>query len=149
MSSYRQGGPPRGPMGLKELLEREGIKDYFGDYFSNTKHLRPEYLDQWADKLGVVFGYQKLNKHQLRAFFNEVKRMETMHRDKYDEELRNRLLTLKAQAHLRQERRTIPKAFRDFIDANVTKVKDAKSFEAFVQHFEAVLAYCEGRLERN
>jgi CRISPR-associated protein Csm2 len=149
MSGYRPGGPPKGPIGLKELLEREGIKDYFGDYFSTTKHLRPEYLDQWADKLGVVFGREKLNKHQLRAFFNEVKRIETVYGDNYGEELRNRLLTLKAQAHLRQERRTIPKAFRDFIDANIQKVRDSKSFKAFVQHFEAVLAYCEGRLERN
>jgi CRISPR-associated protein Csm2 len=134
---------------LKELLEREGIKDYFTGYFSNTKHLRAEYLDQWADKLGVVFGRERLNKHQLRAFFNEVKRMQTKHGGVYDEELRNRLLTLKAQAHLRQERRSLPKAFRDFIDENVRKVSDAASFQAFVQHFEAVLAYCEGRLERN
>jgi hypothetical protein len=30
MSGNRQGGPPKGPMALKDLLEREGIKDYFG-----------------------------------------------------------------------------------------------------------------------
>lgn len=149
MSSFRSGGPPRGPMSLKELLEREGIRDYFTSYFGKTSHLRPEYLDQWADKLGILFGRERLNKHQLRAFFNEVKRMEKMHGHQYDDALRNRLLVLKAQAHLRQERRTLPKAFRDFIDANVQKVNDKNSFNAFVQHFEAVLAYCEGRLERN
>jgi CRISPR-associated protein Csm2 len=96
-----------------------------------------------------LFGHQKLNKHQLRAFFSEVKRIQTLYGGGYGEELRNRLLTLKAQAHLRQERRTIPKAFRDFIDTNVHKVRDTESFKAFVQHFEAVLAYCEGRLERS
>lgn len=146
--SYRGGAPQRAP-GLKELLEREGIKDYYGGYFSPTKNLKAEYLDQWADKLGTLFGREKLNKHQLRAFFNEVKRMQTLYGGSYGEPLRNRLLTLKAQAHLRQERRTIPKAFQEFIDANVQKVKDTESFKAFVQHFEAVLAYCEGRLERN
>jgi len=121
-------------------------------YFSDTGHLKPEFVDRWANALALRFRAAQLTKHQMRAFFNETKRLQTICRVNRDfVALSNKLRGVKAQAHLRRYRKNgIPEEFRSFIEVNIDKVVSAreveKSFEAFVQHFEAVAAYCEGRL---
>ena len=122
-------------------------------YLSESGHLKPEFVDSWANAKAVQFGTAQLTKHQMRAFFNETKRLQTIFRANKDlDALTGKLLGMKAQAYLRRHRKNgIPEEFRRFIDVNVTKVVSGpagaeKRFEAFVQHFEAVAAYCEGRL---
>jgi len=129
-------------------------KEYCGDYFSDGEHLKPQFVDLWADELGQLFGQENLNKSQMRAFFNEAKRLQAIYHVKNDfDVVCTKLLGMKAQAHLRRRRKNgIPEQFRKFIEINVDKVtndpKNPKKFEAFVQHFEAVAAYCEGRLRK-
>lgn len=123
-----------------------GQREY-ADYFSSGS-LKPEYVDFWADKLAILFGSERLTKSQLRAFFNELKRLETLYRANRDfASIRIKLLSMKAQAHLREKRGNIGSSFREFIQRNVDKTTDPEKLEAFVKHFEAVVAYCEGRLE--
>jgi CRISPR type III-A-associated protein Csm2 len=143
----RHSGPPSP---ANNPLDEPEYKSFFSD---EACHLKPEYVDKWADELAQLFGnpaFAKppLNKHQMRAFFNQTKRLEAIFRLKPDfEDLKNKLLSMKSQAHLRRNRNNIPENFKKFIDMNVEKaVKSEKAFEAFVQHFTAVAAYCEGRL---
>src|SRR5258708_37833815 len=132
---------PRGPLADK------GYPDYF-----EAAHLKPEYVDKFADDLAQLFGgdQPKLTKSQMRTFFGEVKRLQTLSRVRPFEDIRNKLLAMKAQAHLRDERGNIPPSFHDFIARNAERASGGpEAFEAFVQHFEAVAAYCEGRLKKD
>jgi CRISPR type III-A-associated protein Csm2 len=112
-------------------------------------------VDAWADGLGQQFGFDRLAKTQLRAFFNQAKRLQTMLRaaragteEDAFRDIAVKLIDMKAKAHLRRWRNNgIPESFRYFIELNVEKAaKSPRDFEAFVRHFEAVVCYCEGRL---
>lgn len=149
------GGPHnrQGGGGLKDELTRRKVKDgYFGGYFGEAGCLKREFVDEWADTLALIFGDARLTKSQLRAFFAETKRLQTIFRIRGDKaDLLNRLAALKAVAHQRANRTAsvrIPPVFHEFIDRNVDRVITKEDFQAFVQHFEAVVAYCEGRIRK-
>ena len=137
---------------LKAQLSQRRAKDgYLDGYFGSTGCLKREFLDEWADSLAGIFkdASPKLTKSQLRAFFGETKRLQTVFRIKRDfVDLQNRLATLKALAYQRANRSTlkIPAVFQEFIERNIDRVNKPDDFQAFVQHFEAVVAYCEGRI---
>lgn len=143
MKGYQRHGAQRheGPNPLSEAG--------YGQYLDKDGHLKPEYVDRWADELAQLFGANRLTKSQMRAFFNEVKRLQTVFRANQDfKSVGPKLLAMKAQAHLRKNRGSIPSVFQEFVDKNVSSASNPNAFAAFVQHFEAVAAYCEGRLKR-
>lgn len=123
----------------------------YGEYYDGNGRLKPEYVDQKANDLALAFAVAELSKHQLRAFFDAAKRLEaaiSLRGGPGHADLQSDLAMFKAHANARQGRRRIPPVFVKFIERNVDRaLVNEQSFRGFVKHFEAVVAYCEGRLK--
>ena len=140
----QRGGEPSGP----QVNSR--IPTDYPSYFKNDK-LDPNYLDDYARRLATDFGNSRprLTKSQMRGFFGDVKRVQTRFRaagEDFDI-ARERLLQLKALAYERFRKNKVPAEFQRFIERNIDKIVDGRTFTAFVKHFEAVVAYSEGKLD--
>ncbi len=122
----------------------------YPDYFDPDGVLRPEYVGELADSIakGIAGDRPKLTTHQLRTFYQHVKSQEKALRSgRPFPEVRSEISKLKPFAHERQNKGRIGPVFREFLEKNVDKAKDEKSFLAgFLEHFQAVVAYCTGRI---
>jgi CRISPR type III-A-associated protein Csm2 len=98
---------------------------------------------------GYTQGSPSLTKSQLRGFYGHVKRLEaSLGRNRPFEDVACELTRLKPLVHARFERKKIPREFKTFIERNVAaSVASKEQFGAFVRHFEAVAAFCEGRIK--
>lgn len=87
--------------------------------------------------------------HQLRAFYGHVKRLHaSLNSGRPFKEIYPEICKLKPFAEERSAKGRIPKYFGDFICRNADKAKDQKAFQAgFVEHFQAVVAYCAGTIQ--
>lgn len=133
--------------------------DGYPDYFGGEKCIQVIYLTQIPEDLakalkveGVEDSDRRLTMNQLRAFFAHAKRAE--------DGLRRTLLPLceavnqiKKLESLAQDRfgsGRIPKTFYEFLQMNAKRVAaddGGKSIKAFIQHFEALVGFCAGRLK--
>jgi CRISPR type III-A-associated protein Csm2 len=88
--------------------------------------------------------------HQLRAFYGHVKLQQgALEQGRPFKEILLEIKKLKAFASERASKEKVPKYFEDFISRNVDKVNDEKTFlQGFVEHFQAVVAYCAGTIRR-
>ena len=131
--------------------------DKYPDYFDDQGILRCEYVTTEAGKIAQCLGQKKMTMHQLRAFYQHVKLQEdALNNQRPFRQVRKELCNLQAFAHERAAKRKVPKYFEWFISANVKRVtanaSDADAFkhaflEGFVEHFQAVVAYCAGTIK--
>ncbi len=125
-------------------------------YFDKEEHLKATLLCEEAEKVAKDItsekdrrGRLKLKAHQLRRFFNEFKGLQRKLDTKTDKEAGYRALhpivkmTI-AKVKYAKGRDLVPGTFVDWFEDCVQDIKDVKSFEAFVLHFEAVVGYCYG-----
>ena len=94
-----------------------------------------------ASDIARSFG-TKLKNHQLRRFYGHIKAAETRLRMAGDWHCVN--LDVKKLSSFVSEAKgkdKIPESFYKFIDANIKQIKKQKDFEAFVEHFQAIVAY--------
>jgi CRISPR-associated protein Csm2 len=124
----------------------------YPNYFDTDHVLKPEFVTSLADDIAKELGqvWPKMTMHQLRAFYAHVKRQENaLKNHRPFKEVLVEISKLKAIANERASKEKIPNYFRDFIDRNVDKSKDEDAFvKGFVEHFQAVVAYCAGTIER-
>ncbi len=146
--SSRARGPQFAARGLGFL------RDYpdYPAYFDDTGVLRCDYLTKLAKEWARTFGAAKpkLTTHQLRAFYQHVKRQQAAVKNgRPFREVLVEICKLKPFARERAEKETIPAEFEEFVSLNVDKVKDQKTFlEGFVEHFQAIVAYCAGTIQK-
>lgn len=121
--------------------------------YQDGKVAAKDWLDSWPNALAVAFAVAKpkLPKHQIRMFYGHVKRLQAQLRSRgvFDDDIQEGILQMKPRAHAQLARGRIPAEFKRFIDLNVDRADNAERFERFVQHFESLIAYCEGRLRDN
>jgi CRISPR-associated protein Csm2 len=122
----------------------------YPDYFDQDGVLRTEYVTTLAEDIAKELGYSRprMAMHQLRAFYNHVKRQENaINNGRPFREVLPEISKLKPIASERESKEKIPEPFKEFIDRNVDKSKDEKAFlRGFVEHFQAVVAYCAGTI---
>lgn len=137
--AYAAGGAsPRSP----------SLPEGYPEYFDSDGNLNCEYVTDLAQTIAVRLGAEKLTTHQLRAFYSHVKRLETsLSGGRPFKEIYPEICKLKPFAQERSAKGKIPKYFGDFICRNADKARDQKSFLGFVEHFQAVIAYCAGTIQ--
>jgi CRISPR type III-A-associated protein Csm2 len=142
---------PRAPRGAGSRAKADVFAPGYPDYFDPDGTLKCEYLTDRAERIAEAFGRAKpkLTPHQLRAFYQHVKRQQgALKNGRPFREVLVEICKLKPFATERAEKEKIPDEFREFICRNVDKVKDEKAFlEGFVEHFQAVVAYCAGTIQ--
>ncbi len=123
----------------------------YPDYFDSDGFLRCEYLTDLAQNIAHRLGTErpKMTMHQLRAFYGHVKRLDgSLKNGRPFKEVYPEICKLKPFAEERSAKEKIPRYFADFICRNVDKTKDQKSFQSgFVEHFQAVVAYCTDKIK--
>jgi CRISPR type III-A-associated protein Csm2 len=121
-------------------------------YFDADGLLKPEFVTELAEEIAQRLGNErpKMGMHQLRAFYGHVKLQEgALQRGRPFKEVYLEIAKLKPFASERANKDKVPKYFEQFIARNVDKVKDADTFlRGFVEHFQAVVAYCAGTIRR-
>lgn len=120
----------------------------YPNYFDSAGNLKCEYVTDLAQMIADNLGRGKLTTHQLRAFYNHVKRLHvSLKKGRPFAEVYPEIRKLKPFAEERAQKGKIPAYFRDFIFRNVDKVRDQNTFlKGFVEHFQAVVAYCAGTI---
>ena len=131
-------GPCAFPLGYPEYFDADGI-------------LKCEYVTSLAEEIAVCLGKgsHALSMHQLRAFYGQVKRHHAAIKSGREfKQIYPEICKLKAFARERAEKDKIPAYFEQFVCRNVDHVEDQKAFlEGFVEHFQAVVAYCAGTIK--
>jgi CRISPR type III-A-associated protein Csm2 len=129
------------------------VPENYPDYFHSDRTLRPEYLTELAEKIAASFGntWPELTRNQLRAFYSHAKRREASARNGRPwAEVYPELVKMVPIAAERTAKGIIPREFEEFVRRNVEKSRDPTAFlEGFVEHFQAVVAYCAGTLRKN
>lgn len=119
-------------------------------YYVNGK-LNPDLVDTVAHTVAKTLG-EKIRSSQIRRFYDDVIRLRQRLRqqaskvgseEKAFEQLLADWKMLKAKVTYANARdnRTCPKEFKDFLVRHVDRVNTARDFEAFYQHFQAVIAF--------
>jgi hypothetical protein len=130
----------------RQLLEDSS----YGEYFNAAGNLLPDYVDPWPNHLALLFTRDGLSRNQAKAFFGHIRQLESaMHGSRGRERLLEFAGKVKGFAHIRMQRKTIPPSFARFIERNADAVAagGVPALKAFAEHFQMVIAYCEGRLK--
>lgn len=140
------------PECFKKFGQVDSFDEGYPNYFDEDNLLKPEFVTTLAEDIAIKLGNQnpKMTMHQLRSFYSHVKLQEGALKNKRPfKEVYLKIALLKPFATERASKGKIPAYFEQFIIRNVDKVKDADTFlRGFVEHFQAVVAYCAGTLER-
>jgi CRISPR/Cas system CSM-associated protein Csm2 small subunit len=141
-----------GTISRSQEIKRTSFDEGYPNYFDTDGLLKPEYVTALAEAIAGTLGNQipKMTMHQLRAFYSHVKLQEgALKANRPFKAVFVEIAKLKPFASERASKGKVPRYFEDFIVRNVDKVKDENTFlNGFVEHFQAVVAYCAGTLER-
>lgn len=138
------------------VLEPEYLR---GGYFDNKGHLRREIFIEWPEK--VLKPKLNATKNSLRAFYTMLRMAKTQfdrqrgNRDKAQEDAKNQLLKMRVGAEYQLTRKVIGQVCHDFLIRNIDVVLQpdarfeefAKNLNAFLEHFQAVVAYLPEKAE--
>lgn len=123
-----------------DILPSEYITKLENGYFDSNGCLLEEFLTTFAERIAKSF--KGLKNHQLRRFYGHIKAADNRLRMTGDWHCVNldvkKLLSFVSEAKGKDK---VPESFYKFIDANIKKIKEQKDFEAFVEHFQAIVAY--------
>ena len=129
--------------------ERMSFKINKIEYLDSNNKIIPELLDR--DASNIASELDKISTHQVRRFFDEVKRYQSdiEKRKKPYNEVKPYILMLKSKAKYAASKKPEMKIFYEFIDGSIKKIKDPdqqieqKKFSAFCLFFEAVYGFAD------
>ena len=137
----------RNKMEQHSSLPRDYLKDGYFDKGSELKDkMKNELLLTTAQFIAdnIKISKPELRNHQLRRFFDYCRNIENRLKLNNDDYARVetdvvKLVALAADAHSKKK---IPRIFYHFISENVRSINGhGENFKAFMQHFEAVVAF--------
>lgn len=119
--------------------------DYLSSgYFDSEGNILEKLVTDWAEKIAKRLRPTK--KHQIRRFYHHVKaiekKMELIGDYKSVNTDLKKLIPMAVSASNRESLRVSP-LFEQFIRRNLAAVNDKKTFRAFLEHFQAVIGFCE------
>lgn len=115
-----------------------------------TGHLRGDLLDSIADGYGQRFAkhpQDKVSSSQLRRFYSDVKQLQRdiqTNREATWALYEARVRMLKSKVAYAAGRKTISRAFQQFVSKCIEQINDLQSFEDFCLFFESVVGYYYG-----
>jgi hypothetical protein len=133
--------------------------DDYGMYFDAKDVLKVEYLTTLPEGIAEVLKNESpaLTMTQLRAFYMHAKRTEEAWRKGVSRgrasalaEAVKEIRRFEYLANYRLKLKKIPQAFHDFLckNAEIVNAEDGgRSLQAFLEHFEALVGFCAGRIK--
>lgn len=127
-----------------EGLPQKYIDKLKDGFFDSKGCLWEEFVTTMASDVAKSFGTErvKLKNHQLRRFYGHAKAAENRLRMTGDWDCVNldvkKLSSFAAEAKGKDK---VPDSFYKFIDLNIKQIKKQNDFQAFMEHFQAVVGY--------
>lgn len=118
--------------------------DLLNGYYDNQKCLKPQFIVEYPRKIAKMLEHSQRNKlSQLWKFYDHARWIHDKinQQGKTFEAVEAELNELKPAAHYAFSRGTITKEFQYFIDENLSQIKNTKDLDAFIKHFQALIAY--------
>jgi hypothetical protein len=132
----------------------------YGKYFDAAGVLKVDYLTDLPERIAETLKHEwpALTMTQLRAFYMHAKRTEEAWRRGVSlgkaSALAEAVNEIKRFEYLANDRlklkKKIPQTFHDFLCKNAKNVNaedGGKSLKAFLEHFEALVGFCAGRIK--
>jgi CRISPR type III-A-associated protein Csm2 len=157
----RTGGPPHHYPAQAPALPQGYLN---AGYFDAQKNLLKEVFVDWPEAItrSLRDSRPPATKNSLRAFYTMLRmaknQFEAQRRtpDKAVGDARTQLFKLRTAAQYQRTRNVISPLCQTFLERNIDTVVDKgtefesfdKNFNAFVEHFQAVIAYLPERAER-
>jgi CRISPR type III-A-associated protein Csm2 len=156
LGGSKTGGPSNSPGLPKDYLPRR--------FFNQQGHLLQELFIEWPVEVtnALAVARPKATKNSLRAFYSMLR----MAKNQFDAQrnapdaawgdAKTQLYKLRTAAQYQSTRSVISPLCQQFLDSNIDAVlQEGKSpelfgkyFNAFVEHFQAVMAYLPERADR-
>ena len=127
------------PKGYLEDLEEGYYKIVDGE-----DCLKHEFIVEYPKRIAGLLEDSNKNKlSQIWKFYDYARRIEDSLKQKRKpfEVVEAELNMLKPAAAYAANRDTVTYLFKAFIEKNVSQIKDMKDLEAFIKHFQALIAY--------
>jgi hypothetical protein len=120
----------------------------YPSYFDERQIVREDYILKYPKYISDWFRDDKLTRNQLQVFYRHVRRLgDSVDHGRDFGRIRSELVKIIPIANERAAKEVIPKVFFEFLQRNIDKSTDAKSFrEGFIEHFQAIVGYCAGKL---
>ena len=163
----RQGGGGGYGRGQGDRRSSDLPEAYLADgYLDDKGHLRREIFIEWpegvTDALTDFSAKPKASKNSMRAFYSMLRMAKTQFDAQRGDpakawgEAKTQLYKLRVAAEYQSTRKVISPLCQKFLFRNIDTVLDrgktseefAKNFNAFVEHFQAVIAYLPEKAER-
>lgn len=116
-------------------------------YFDEGRYLRKEIIVDDAQKVAAVLTAADMTSAALRRYFGKVRAMQAKYKLNKDfEAAKVDLYSLEPFVAYTVSRKVAPPVFQAFITCNLAvATKDEQHFEAFVKHFQSVVAFFKER----
>ena len=105
--------------------------------YSVDGKIDPNLIDEKTKNIAEFFSKQKLTYTQLRSFYGEC----LTYKDLKYEDLKGRLILMKAKIAYAKGRKTIIKEFYEFMENRINCIKTKEDFDFFLMHFMALVGY--------
>lgn len=112
-------------------------------YFDDEDELREEYITSYADTIARDLGTARptMTSSQLRRFFQHLRGCESKMQYFSFDAIRSEVKKLDPLVKEAFGKGKVSLLYKDFIEKNVNVVGDRRSFYAFIDHFQSVIAY--------
>lgn len=130
-----------------DKLPKEYLTDLEEGYYKNVDGkdcLKPDFIVKYPKK--IAKGLEDRNKNKLSQiwkFYEHAKRIQDnlKHQGMPFTVLEAELDMMLPIVESAFNRSMVTSVFKDFIDENVSKVKNMEDLDAFIKHFQALIAY--------
>lgn len=123
-------------------LKAEYLQDLNGYYKMNDR-LKPKFIVEYPRFIAESLEDGNRNKlSQIWKFYDHARRVQDRLNQKNQPlDVLAELNVLRPAAAYAYSRGTVTKEFEEFIDENVSRIKDKYGLNLFIEHFQAVIAY--------
>lgn len=131
---------------FKEITDKNDT-----DKSNKKKYLKAEYIVDYPQEIAIMLeDYNKNKLSQLWKFYDHAKRVQDMLHQNSEplEALWAELCVLKPTVAYAEERAAVTQQFVKFINLNINCIKNKEDLNAFVKHFQSLIAYLPRRNQR-
>lgn len=123
---------------------QKDLKEGYFRIVDGKKAMKPEFIVEYSAKIARRLEHDKKNKlSQLWKFYDHTLRIQKklLQCGEQLEVMYAELSRLRPAVHYAKERDTVTWQFKNFIDFNIEAIRNNDDLKAFIEHFQAVLAY--------
>ncbi len=108
------------------------------------KCMNPKFIVEYPETIARGLRDNRKNKlSQLWKFYDHARRIRDSLNQNHElfDAWKAELCKLKPAVNYAYVRETVTDMFKDFIDVNVSRINDREDLDAFIEHFQALIAY--------